>query len=543
MKNYFLVSLSKNQKKYLTLGIAGGILYSSMLVAIPFLISEVLNYAEQLRTDHTGQGTWYLTGGIVAFSVVTMCIFCAHQYFVNRFILSLRLSIEQRYIDRMMDTGGITSRIINVVNEDIKNICNQHYLKIFKVMNSMAFILMGMVYTLRISVKAFFFEIVFAGASFVFQLWTKKQLNRTYQTYRTARLEEMQKIISYISARLTFLCFRGETFAQQKAGELIREKAQEEKRFSLTRGNVNLILSCLPNIGTLLCCWLFCNEVVHSSATGEQSLAVIYVVGYILWEVIKLVNAKMGYASLSETEEELKTLLSKSAGSVSLIKDKEGQFCLKDVQVTGEDRIILEKVSFSFDMNKKYLITGKSGSGKSTLIRVITGQAQFEGTINGQSYMEYSLNQDINYLPQEAEILPDSIYANVAVSKDADRSCVEKYLAKLNLKTDTSASDMYSGGEIKKIEFARGLYHPDRHFWIMDEPFEGVDAESRAYMEEVLRNYKGGILLASHSYTEDIISTFDEILIFESGKLVFSGPFDDLPDLLRMYYFSGREAL
>ena len=77
----------------------------------------------------------------------------------------------------------------------------------------------------------------------------------------------------------------------------------------------------------------------------------------------------------------------------------------------------------------------------------------------------------------------------------------------------------------------------------MDEPFEGVDAESRAYMEEVLKNYKGGILLASHSYTEDMISTFDEILIFESGKLVFSGPFDDLPDLLRMYYFSGREAL
>lgn len=541
MKNFFSILLSKEQKKYLILGAIGGVLYSAMLVAIPFLIGEVLRVAGKLRVDNEKRTTVYLIAGILIFSLVTMCIYSMHRFFVNKFILSLRLALEQKYIKKIINIGGESSKIINVVNEDIKDICELHYQNIFKVVNSGAFILMGMIYSLGISLKAFVFELIFVCISFLLQIKSKKLLNEKFKLYRNARIKEINKITSYISSKLTFITNNACYYVFRKVEKLISQKAEEEYKFFLTKSNINLILRTLPTIGTLVCCLILYKDIVYNKATRENGLTLIYIIGYILWEVIKLVNVRNDYAALKQVECELQDLiLNSEPKNNEIVKNSINKFNMENVTVMKEEKVILNNISFTFQDNKKYILIGKSGSGKSTLIKAITKQIDYYGEINGKTSKEYTLNKEINYLPQQSEMIPENIYLNVAISRKYDKAKVRSSIAAMNLNTEniTSNIDCLSGGEIKKIEFARSLYYSHRKTWILDEPFEGVDIDSRKNMEEIIKEYKGSMLLASHIYTKDIIEIFDEVLIFEDGNLVFSGKITMMPKSLFQYYFS-----
>lgn len=432
-----------------------------------------------------------------------------------------------------------SEEMINVLNEDIKNICERHYQKIFSVANSYAFIFAGVLYTLFYSFNIFLYECIFIAFSFILQAAVQKVVNQSYSEYRKLRVKTFGKISSFICSRLSIISNQAKQFACEEVNSQIVSKSLMEKKHRILKGNINLFICEMPTVATMLCCIMTCNEVSHNFLQGEKGITVIYICGYILWETIKLIRIKNSYASYLEVEKELRNMITDSDDKeFQVVTYKEG-IKLQNVMVRQNNKIILEKFSFNFLAGKKYLLIGKSGSGKSTLFKTLLGQMEYSGKINGNEYNSNRRIREINYLPQNVEILPDDIYANITLKEQSEHQKIECILdqMKWNRKNTSLAESVLSGGEIKKIEFMRGMFYFDRTTWLLDEPFEGVDSQTRRDMMQALREYDGMVILASHIYLNELIDIINEIIIMEEGNLIYCGKYETMPILLKKYYF------
>lgn len=199
---------------------------------------------------------------------------------------------------------------------------------------------------------------------------------------------------------------------------------------------------------------------------------------------------------------------------------------------------IYDNCSFTLGELDKIGIVGVNGAGKTTLFKIILGEQQLD---SGKVLIS---NKRIGYLPQEV-VLEDKnvtvfdyllsarpikkleqelveLYNNVAV---ADKKEQNKYLKKIdkvqslleyydvynyenillslidNMKINPNLLDMklinLSGGQKSKIAFLHLLYSkPD--ILLLDEPTNHLDKDTRDFITEYLKKYKGMVLIISH---------------------------------------------
>ncbi len=199
---------------------------------------------------------------------------------------------------------------------------------------------------------------------------------------------------------------------------------------------------------------------------------------------------------------------------------------------------IYDNCSFTLGELDKVGIVGVNGAGKTTLFKIILGEQQLD---SGKVLIS---NKRIGYLPQEV-VLEDKnvtvfdyllsarpikkleqelveLYNNVAV---ADKKEQNKYLKKIdkvqslleyydvynyenillslidNMKINPNLLDMklinLSGGQKSKIAFLHLLYSkPD--ILLLDEPTNHLDKDTRDFITEYLKKYKGMVLIISH---------------------------------------------
>ncbi|QSA97625.1 energy-dependent translational throttle protein EttA [Methylococcus sp. EFPC2] len=205
-------------------------------------------------------------------------------------------------------------------------------------------------------------------------------------------------------------------------------------------------------------------------------------------------------------------------------------------KIVPPKREILRNISLSFFPGAKIGVLGLNGSGKSTLLRIMAGVDQeFDGEARPQTGIK------IGYLPQEPELDPnktvrgnveeavgaikdklaelDAIYAAYA-DPDADFDALAAKQAELEAfieaagghdldRTLEIAADALrlpdwdadvtklSGGEKRRVALCRLLLsNPD--MLLLDEPTNHLDAESIAWLERFLHDYKGTVVAVTH---------------------------------------------
>lgn len=171
-------------------------------------------------------------------------------------------------------------------------------------------------------------------------------------------------------------------------------------------------------------------------------------------------------------------------------------------------RVLLEDVNFTLGPGDKAAVIGEEGNGKSTLLkliydpRLVSGQVSWSGEIVTGGWK-------LGYLPQELSQAEkeQSIYLFCAEREgffDATPRELSAMLADLGLPADLCYESRpmrsLSGGEAVKLQMAGILLaRPDA--LLLDEPSNGLDLETLAWMERFLGSCPLPVLFVSHDET------------------------------------------
>ncbi len=191
---------------------------------------------------------------------------------------------------------------------------------------------------------------------------------------------------------------------------------------------------------------------------------------------------------------------------------------------------VLKDIWLSFLPGAKIGVIGLNGAGKSTLLKIMAG---LEKEFTGEAWAAEGAK--VGYLPQEPELDPGKdVLGNVMVAVQHKKALVDRYNEIAANYSDETADEMaklqdqidalglwdldsqieqaldalrcppgdadvtkLSGGEKRRVALCRLLLEaPD--LLLLDEPTNHLDAESVAWLEHHLKEYKGTVVLVTH---------------------------------------------
>jgi ATP-binding cassette subfamily F protein uup len=191
---------------------------------------------------------------------------------------------------------------------------------------------------------------------------------------------------------------------------------------------------------------------------------------------------------------------------------------------------LLANTAFSLESGERVGLIGRNGTGKSSLLKILAGIEKMDDGL-----LQYQQGLRIAYVPQEPifeaeETVFDAVSKGVAQAKalreeyealsvgDWDDAShhrldevqsqlealsgwnweqrVHETLDRLHLEADVKISTL-SGGIKKRVALARALVEmPD--VLLLDEPTNHLDLDSIAWLEELLKEYQGSVILITH---------------------------------------------
>lgn len=201
----------------------------------------------------------------------------------------------------------------------------------------------------------------------------------------------------------------------------------------------------------------------------------------------------------------------------------------------------LANVSLSLYPGEVLGVVGPNRAGKTTLVKLLLSVARpSQGEIIrfGRAAGDKSTLARVGYVHENqafprylsARELLDYYGALALVGAGERQARIPALLREVGL--DDRASDpisTYSKGMLQRLGLAQALLNqPD--LLVLDEPSEGMDILARSMIHEAIaRQRQAGrtILLVSHLIA-DVAKLCDRLAVLHGGKLVYSGPPDDL---------------
>src|SRR5271165_2629039 len=186
---------------------------------------------------------------------------------------------------------------------------------------------------------------------------------------------------------------------------------------------------------------------------------------------------------------------------------------------------------------------GPNGAGKTTTIRMLMGLAPpTSGTIEllGLAMPEHAqeVKGKIGLVPDES-LLFDHLTGleftefvgrmyGLARATARERSRELLALFELDAEPGKLIGD-YSKGMRKRVAMAAALIHRPELF-LLDEPFEGVDAVGARLMKDILLDQvrRGATMFLTSHVLEVVERLCDRVAIINEGKLVLEGSMDEL---------------
>lgn len=225
-----------------------------------------------------------------------------------------------------------------------------------------------------------------------------------------------------------------------------------------------------------------------------------------------------------------------------------GEVSFRDVtfRYAGTESAQLEHFDVDFLPRKTTAIVGSSGSGKSTLVKLLfrlydveAGAVMLDG-IDIREFDQRAYRSLLAIVPQDVELFNTSIRENILMGdtfsdeevwKALELAVLRERVSQMPDQLDTEVGERgvkLSGGEKQRLGIARALIrHPK--ILILDEATSSLDTLSERQVKKAIYNLEHldiTVLVIAHRLST--IRDADEILVFESGRIVERGTHDAL---------------
>lgn len=213
----------------------------------------------------------------------------------------------------------------------------------------------------------------------------------------------------------------------------------------------------------------------------------------------------------------------------------------------GTKRVVLNGITFSLAPGDSLAVIGNSGAGKTTLGKMLVGSIlPTSGNVrldlmDLRNWDQRQFGENIGYLPQDVQLFPASIKANIARMRDdvsdaeiyqaAQLADVHEMIATLphGYETFVAADGApLSGGQKQRIALARAFFGNPRMV-VLDEPNSNLDAAGDVALARALKHAKENkITVITITQRPALLQSVDKILLLVNGTVALFGQRQDV---------------
>ena len=195
---------------------------------------------------------------------------------------------------------------------------------------------------------------------------------------------------------------------------------------------------------------------------------------------------------------------------------------IKELSKLFGNKEVLKNLSMEFSKGNVYGIVGENGAGKTTLFRCIAGLESYSGEIISdvmplKNHLGLLLTEPFFFsMMTGREYIRLLCNARGKTNVDIDNKNI------FDLPLEQYAST-YSTGMKKKLAIIAILLQENEYF-ILDEPFNGVDIQSNIILTEIilkLKELNKIVIISSHIFST-LSDTCDEIHLLRKGEQIKS---------------------
>jgi len=377
----------------------------------------------------------------------------------------------------------------------------------------------------------------------------------------TTRIEQSLRGIRVVKA-----------FAQEDA-EIGRYDLENERWFNLTAQQVRLqstsapLLTFIANLGAVAILWYGGSLVIGGQLTLGELVAFTMYLGQIVQPVRQLGQVIPAVAIAAVAAQRIFQVLDtvpdvRDAHDAAPLPAVTGRVHFENVSFAyGQQRGVLQDVSFEALPGQVIALLGRTGSGKSTIINLVPrfyDPTAGRITVDGHDLRKVTLNSlrsQIGSVLQETTLFATTIRENIAFGRAeatmdeiievAQAAQAHDFIMQTPYGYETYVGEKgmtLSGGQKQRIAIARALL-TDPRILILDDATSSVDTETEREIQLALDRVMLGRTTFVIAHRLSTIRRADLILVLEQGRVVARGTHETLLKTSGLYAEIYRQQL
>jgi len=262
---------------------------------------------------------------------------------------------------------------------------------------------------------------------------------------------------------------------------------------------------------------------------------------------------KRGNASINRLNKIFKVLPRTEKIENQVDSPVSGSISINDLSFSFNGIPVLENISLEIPKGSSLGITGTTGSGKTTLMSLLMKIYETEDNhifLDGTDINRIPrsrIQEAVVYVPQDTTIFSGTVTDNITfmnpdltehqIVEAAKISAIYEDIVQFPNGFNTIVGERglsLSGGQRQRIAIARAMLLKPRVL-ILDDVLSSLDLQTESVVFKNIINKMRGNTLISVSSRVPSISGFDNIAVFENGKIVEFGNHNELKDIEGIY--------
>lgn len=208
---------------------------------------------------------------------------------------------------------------------------------------------------------------------------------------------------------------------------------------------------------------------------------------------------------------------------MQLLSDSAFRITVRNLTKSYGDSLVLDRLSLDLESGRPCCLMAPSGAGKTTLFRILMGlETADSGTIKGLDGLSLSAVFQEDRLLEGYTVLQNiRLVTGRRYSADVLTGLIRQLLPEDSLKKPVSE---FSGGMKRRAAILRAILAPADAV-LMDEPFTGLDPDTKRRATRMINEYTAGklLLFSTHSKEDAALLGAEILHLDENGGLCSPG--------------------